>query len=88
VGTYLPLERNQRPTTKLAVFATGPAIRKPWSNLVSEIIGTFVLIIGVLVIGANKFSEGLNPLVVGLLVVAIGYHWLLLLVMLLILPAI
>jgi glycerol uptake facilitator protein len=70
---YLPhWKETKDPTTKLAVFATGPAIRKPWSNLVSEIIGTFVLIMGVLVIGANKFSEGLNPLVVGLLVVAIG----------------
>jgi glycerol uptake facilitator protein len=58
--------------TKLAVFATGPALRKPWSNLVSEMIGTFILLFGISVIGANKFTEGLNPLVVGLLVVAIG----------------
>lgn len=70
---YLPhWKETKDQTTKLAVFSTGPAIRKPWSNLVSEIIGTFILIIGISVIGANKFSEGLNPLVVGLLVVAIG----------------
>lgn len=70
---YLPhWKTTTDPVTKLAVFATGPAIRKPWSNLLSEIIGTCILIIGVSVIGANKFSEGLNPLVVGLLVVAIG----------------
>ncbi|NPA08751.1 MAG: aquaporin family protein [Chlorobi bacterium] len=29
---------------KLACFSTGPAIRKPVSNLISEIIGTFVLV--------------------------------------------
>ena len=57
---------------KLAVFATAPAIRSKWANLLSEIIGTFVLVAGVLFIGANEFTEGLNPLVVGGLVVAIG----------------
>jgi glycerol uptake facilitator protein len=70
---YLPHWKETRdPMTKLAVFATGPAIRKPWSNLVSEMIGTFILLFGISVIGANKFTEGLNPLVVGLLIVAIG----------------
>jgi glycerol uptake facilitator protein len=70
---YLPHWKETRDQmTKLAVFATGPAIRKPWSNLVSEMIGTFILLFGISVIGANKFTEGLNPLVVGLLIVAIG----------------
>jgi glycerol uptake facilitator protein len=70
---YLPHWRSTRePVTQLACFATGPAIRKKWSNLVSEIIGTFILIVGLLAIGSNEFTEGLNPLVVGLLVVAIG----------------
>lgn len=58
--------------TKLGVFATIPAIRHTFSNLLSEIIGTFILIFGLLFIGANKFAEGLNPLAVGLLIVAIG----------------
>lgn len=58
--------------TKLAVFCTGPAIRSRWANLLCEIIGTFVLITGLLFIGANKFTEGLNPLIVGFLVIAIG----------------
>ena len=35
-------------------------------------IGTFILIAGLLFIGANKFTEGLNPLVVGALIAAIG----------------
>lgn len=57
---------------KLAVFSTDPAVRHPLSNLTSEIIGTFVLLVGLLSIGANSFSDGLNPLIVGALIVAIG----------------
>jgi glycerol uptake facilitator protein len=57
---------------KLAAFSTAPAIRRTWANLVSEVIGTFVLVLGVLFIGANEFTEGLNPLIVGLLVLSIG----------------
>lgn len=60
------------PAAKLAVFCTGPAIRSPLNNLISEIIGTAVLILGLLTIGANTFTEGLNPLVVGLLIISIG----------------
>ncbi len=62
----------QQAELKLAVFATVPAIRSPLSNLVTEMIGTFVLLLGLLFIGANEFTEGLNPLVVGALIVAIG----------------
>lgn len=57
---------------KLAVFCTGPAIRHTTGNFISEFLGTFVLIFGLLMIGANAFTEGLNPLVVGLLILAIG----------------
>lgn len=57
---------------KLAVFCTGPAVRTPWANLLSEVIGTFILVTGLLFIGANEFAEGLNPIVVGALIVAIG----------------
>jgi glycerol uptake facilitator protein len=56
--------------TKLAVFSTGPAIRSyPW-NLVTEIIGTFVLVY--LVIQFGNTPSGLGPLAVALLVVGIG----------------
>ncbi len=41
----------------LATFATGPAIRKPLSNLISEIIGTFVLILAVLYAAAPKLTS-------------------------------
>ncbi|PAV30924.1 aquaporin [Virgibacillus profundi] len=57
---------------KLGVFATDPAIRSPFSNLLSEMIGTFILLMGLMFIGANEFTEGLNPLIVGALIIAIG----------------
>jgi glycerol uptake facilitator protein len=60
------------PGVKLGVFATGPAIPHVFSNLLSEIIGTFVLVVGLLSIGANSFTDGLNPFIVGFLIIAIG----------------
>jgi glycerol uptake facilitator protein len=59
---------------KLAVFSTGPAIRNPITNLIAEIIGTFVLVFGVLAIVANKEpgASGLTAMLIGFLVVAIG----------------
>lgn len=70
---YLPHWREtEDAATKLGVFSTGPAIPNPFANLISEIIGTFFLVLGILAIGANKFTEGLNPLVVGFLILSIG----------------
>jgi glycerol uptake facilitator protein len=70
---YLPHWKvTEDPEVKLAVFATDPAIPHNFSNLLSEIIGTFVLVFGILAIGANKFAEGLKPFIVGLLIVSIG----------------
>lgn len=57
---------------KLAVFCTAPAIRNPLSNFLSEFIGSFVLMFGLLAIGANTISVGLNPFIVCLLIVSIG----------------
>jgi len=58
------------PANKLGVFSTGPAIRSvPW-NLVTEVIGTFVLIFVILVFGGTPTQVG--PLAVALLVLAIG----------------
>lgn len=58
---------------KLAVFCTGPAIRQPMSNLISEVIGTFVLVFAVLHISSPDGGLGaLDALPVGLLVLAIG----------------
>ncbi|OIK14822.1 aquaporin [Bacillus sp. MUM 116] len=70
---YLPHWKvTEDPGTKLGVFATSPAIPHTFGNLFSEIFGTFILVLGLLFIGANKFTEGLNPLAVGLLIVVIG----------------
>jgi len=56
---------------KLAVFSTGPAIRNPALNLVTEIIGTFMLVFGVVALGHGSVAA-LGPLGVALLVVGIG----------------
>ena len=60
------------PGLKLAVFCTAPAIRNTVANIITEIIGTFLLVLGVLAIVANELAAGLAPLLVGLLVLAIG----------------
>jgi glycerol uptake facilitator protein len=62
------------PGLKLAVFSTGPAIRNTAANMVTEIIGTFMLVFGILAFFANEATgaTGLGPLLVGLLVLAIG----------------
>lgn len=59
---------------KLAVFSTGPAIRNYPLNFITEFIGTFVLIFGIFTINDahNAIPSYLWPLVVGLLVFAIG----------------
>ncbi len=58
--------------TKLAVFSTAPAIRNTFSNFMSEVIATMLLVFAILFIGVNEFTHGLKPLVVGLLIVSIG----------------
>jgi len=58
---------------KLAVFCTGPAIRNPVSNLLSEIIGTFVLVFAVLyLVGPDVGLGALDALPVALVVLVIG----------------
>lgn len=70
---YLPhWARTNDKSVKLAVFCNAPAIRDNKANLMSEIIATTVLMMGLLFIGANQFAEGLNPLVVGALITSIG----------------
>ena len=75
--------RTEDAVAQLACFSTGPAIRKPANNLISEIIGTFVLIFVILYIaepsmdipGVEETKIGLGTLgalPVALLVTAIG----------------
>lgn len=60
------------PGLKLAVYSTGPNIRNIPLNVVSEIIGTFVLVFVVLAFGNNSGLAGLGPLAVAILVFSIG----------------
>lgn len=59
--------------SKLAVFSTGPAIRKPIFNIITEMVGTFVLLFGVLLMSKPEKTLGtLDALPVALLVLGIG----------------
>jgi glycerol uptake facilitator protein len=66
------------PGLKLAVFSTGPAVRKPVANLITEVIGTFVLVFGVYAIfkvggvAEPSLSAGIGPVLVAFLVWGIG----------------
>jgi glycerol uptake facilitator protein len=67
---------------KLGVFCTAPAIYNTPANVITEIIGTFVLVFGVSGLLANAgavsgqaatvIASGIIPLLVGLLVLGIG----------------
>jgi len=67
-------KETEDPGLKLACFSTAPAIRNPVSNMITEIIGTFVLVFGILAFFANEATAatGLGALIVGLLVLGIG----------------
>jgi glycerol uptake facilitator protein len=84
---YLPHWRETAdPGSKLGVFSTRPAIHSAAANMICEIIGTAVLLFGILAIAANAqgvskpgevdlswvFSRGLQPLLVGVLILGIG----------------
>ncbi|MBV2365601.1 MIP/aquaporin family protein [Streptomonospora nanhaiensis] len=83
---YLPHWRvTEDPVVKLGVFSTIPAVRSIAANFATEVIGTFLLIFGILGINANMnpigagggglqdlFGTGFAPLLVGFLVLAIG----------------
>lgn len=84
---YLPhFEETEDQQLKLAVFCTAPAIRRPVSNFLAEVIGTVILLFGILAIAANAqkltnptgidlslvFSQAVQPILVGFLVWGIG----------------
>ena len=62
------------PGLKLACFSTAPAIRNPVANIITEVVGTFVLVFGVLAFFADEATAatGLGGLLGGLLVFSIG----------------
>ena len=58
---------------KLAVFCTAPNIRSYWYNVITEIIGTYVLALAVLYMAEPEVGLGaLNALPVALVVLGIG----------------
>ena len=71
------------PVLKLGVFSTIPQIRNTVPNFVTEVIGTAMLLLGILAIGfvnpdvaaspnAGAGAAGLGPLLVGFVVLGIG----------------
>ncbi len=71
---YLPhWARTGDAELKRAAFCTSPAVRSVPANMFSEVVATTVLILAILLIGANKFAEGLNPVAVGALIAVIGF---------------
>ncbi len=66
-------EITENADVKRAVFCTAPAIRNPVSNLLSEIIATFVLVFAVLYLVEPDVGLGaLDAIPVGIIVLAIG----------------
>lgn len=77
---YLPhWKETEDQSSKLAVFCTAPAIRSTGANVMTEVIGTAVLVLGVLAILSpanlvpqSGFDTGIGPALVGALVWSIG----------------
>ncbi|MGG3469193.1 MIP/aquaporin family protein [Neobacillus pocheonensis] len=70
---YLPhWKETEDPNVKLTVFVTKPAIPHTFANILSEMLAAFILILALLTIGANRFSEGLHPLIIGFLILTLG----------------
>jgi len=58
-------QRTNKPDSILAVFCTGPAIRNYVSNVVSEVIGAFVLIFVVFYIAGAQITSTKTPIGLG-----------------------
>ena len=69
---YNHFEATEDKATKLGVFCTAPEIRNPKWNFITEFIGTFLLMFGILGISSSPFVDGLQPLAIGILIWAIG----------------
>lgn len=65
--------------SKLAVFSTTPAIRRPGANLLSELVGGFALVLALLAVlspgnfvPGSDLARGVGPVLVGIIVWSIG----------------
>ncbi|MCY6372751.1 MIP/aquaporin family protein [Clostridium ganghwense] len=71
--TYLPhWEATEDKATKLGVFCTAPAIRDSKANFLCEILGTAMLVFGLLGLGQAEMVAGISAIAVGLLIFVIG----------------
>jgi len=67
------MDQEEDPGTKLGVFSTGGAIPDAKWNFVSEVIGTFMLVFGVLgITNSNNGVGAIGALLIGILVWSIG----------------
>ncbi|MFX0558173.1 MIP/aquaporin family protein [Maribacter sp. CXY002] len=72
-------DATEEPNAILSTFCTSPAIRNPFWNMVTEIIGTFALVFGVFYIAGGSMANeaislgSLDALPVALLVMGIGF---------------
>lgn len=71
--SYLPhWKETEDKATKLGVFATAPAIRNTTANIITEVIGTFMLVFGILGLGQANIPAGIGTLAVAGLIFVIG----------------
>ena len=78
--TYLPhWAVTPEPEAKLAVFCTAPAIRNPRANVITEIVGTFLLVLAILAVlspanltKGSDWARGFGPVLVGMIVWSVG----------------
>jgi glycerol uptake facilitator protein len=78
--TYLPhFAETEDPVAKLAVFSTVQAQRRPSNNAFTEMVGTFILVLGILAVlspanltQGSEWARGFGPALVGAIVWSIG----------------
>ncbi|WP_238881730.1 MIP/aquaporin family protein [Clostridium sp. YIM B02551] len=69
---YKHFEETEDPGLILAAFSTGAAIRSNLFNFLSELLGTAVLVFGILGITSQKMADGMGVFAIGILIWAIG----------------
>lgn len=62
---YDHFKRTNDPTSILAVFCTGPAVRNYISNIASEVIGAFVLLFTIFYIAGAEITPAKTPIGLG-----------------------
>jgi len=65
LACHEPVDQTTDPASKLGVLSAGPAIRNPVWNVVTEVVGTFVLVYVIPQFGNTPTEVGPLPLVVG-----------------------